>query len=471
MKINKILTVISICLLTINILHGQNITNTLGTGGIYSITDGTTTFFSLTRSNGQAGIPGSIYLQNTTDASTGVIYFGTDRFIHNYKGNNTDGFNTFTGINSGNFTLSGTGSEASYNTGLGNTSLNLLTTGSYNTGIGRYSMQNTSTGSHNTAFGYTSLRYNTTGSYNTSIGSTNTGGNFNHNTVIGTRSFSNINNSADRNIVLGNFITGFRTVNSATGNTFIGYAIAWDFGSAQFTNCIGIGDSVFNLSSHFITDIVAVGSRAFITIGDHGLGNTALGYLAGTNASKVSNHTYIGHLSSYDSYTLNVFVLGNNAVTSLRCNVTSITSLSDIRDKKNIKDLEHGLSFITSIKPREFNWDRREWYENKISDGTKTDTVLTAGFIAQELDSAQKQYNSEWLGLADTNNPERFEATAGNLLPVLVKAIQEIKLNTDQIKKNTDEISTQTIELENRIKKLNQDYEAIMNRLEETSGK
>ena len=81
--------------------------------------------------------------------------------------------------------------------------------------------------------------------------------------------------------------------------------------------------------------------------------------------------------------------LGNGFVTSLRCNVQTITSLSDMRDKKNIKELSLGLDFITKLKPRQFNWDKREWYDNNISDGSKMKEAPTAGFIAQELDDAQ----------------------------------------------------------------------------------
>ena len=40
----------------------------------------------------------------------------------------------------------------------------------------------------------------------------------------------------------------------------------------------------------------------------------------------------------------------------------------------------------------------------------------TAGFIAQELDEAQTTGNAEWLNLVLKDNPEKWEATPGNLL-------------------------------------------------------
>ena len=76
-----------------------------------------------------------------------------------------------------------------------------------------------------------------------------------------------------------------------------------------------------------------------------------------------------------------------------------------------------------TLKPRLFNWDRREWYKDGKSDGSKTQQTPSAGFIAQELDTAQINSNAEWLNLVLKTNPEKLEATYGNLLPVMVKAI------------------------------------------------
>ncbi len=58
----------------------------------------------------------------------------------------------------------------------------------------------------------------------------------------------------------------------------------------------------------------------------------------------------------------------------------------------------------------------------------------TAGFVAQELDEAQTKANAEWLNLVLKSNPEKLEATYGNLLPVIVKAIQDLKKENDELK-------------------------------------
>ena len=50
-------------------------------------------------------IPGTVTLPPTTSSTTGVIYKDTNPFIHNYAATNTWGWNTFIGVNSGNFTM------------------------------------------------------------------------------------------------------------------------------------------------------------------------------------------------------------------------------------------------------------------------------------------------------------------------------------------------------------------------------
>ena len=135
---------------------------------------------------------------------------------------------------------------------------------------------------------------------------------------------------------------------------------------------------------------------------------------------------------------------------ALRCNVTTITSLSDARDKKNIRDLPLGLDFLMSVQPRLFNWDRREWYEDGKSDGSKMQKQPTAGFIAQELDEVQTDADATWLNLVLKSNTDRLEATPGNLLPILVKAIQELKQENNSLKNELESLKKliQTLDTE-----------------------
>lgn len=93
------------------------------------------------------------------------------------------------------------------------------------------------------------------------------------------------------------------------------------------------------------------------------------------------------------------------------------------------------------VKPRQFHWDKREWYGNNNSDGSKMKEEPTAGFIAQELGEAQTTERAEWLNLVLRDNPKKWEATPGNLLPVMVKAIQELKVENEQLRAQLKDLS------------------------------
>jgi len=103
-----------------------------------------------------------------------------------------------------------------------------------------------------------------------------------------------------------------------------------------------------------------------------------------------------------------------------------MTGLSDKRDKTNIQDLKSSLDFINELKPVTFNWDKREWYDTCVSDGSKTNNKLVSGFIAQDLKEAQEKYDMKYLNLVYESNPEKLEASVGNLLPALIKGFQEL---------------------------------------------
>ena len=131
----------------------------------------------------------NIVLPTTTaGATTGIIYKGATRFMHNYFGTTGIGNNLFVGLDSGNLTLNGSfGYEGTYNVAFGGDTLKsitrgyenhafgfkaltLVTTGAGNFGLGAYSLEKVTTTNNNTATGSQSGRY-TTGTGNTVNGS------------------------------------------------------------------------------------------------------------------------------------------------------------------------------------------------------------------------------------------------------------------------------------------------------------
>lgn len=339
-------------MLSLTTAQSGSINNTLGGGGVYTIKgSSTSSLFRLEEITGMLTLANSLTFPNTVSFDAGVIYKGTDRFLHNFKASSTTGNNTFLGINSGNFTmymLTTNPAEASYNTGVGYSSLSGLQTGYCNTAVGSNALENGGTASFNSAFGYYALQA--------------VGNNPNHSLNVG------IGFEAGKNLLT--------------------------------SNCTIVGAAAGNDASYTGANLIL------------------LGYNAEPSAVAATNE----------------ITLGNSSIASLRCNVTNITSLSDARDKSDIQDLNLGIDFLMSIKPRLFFWDRRSEYATGVSDGSHKSSIPTAGFIAQELDLAQSSANAGYLNLVLKSNPDRLEATPGNLLPVLVKSMQDLKHENDRIR-------------------------------------
>ena len=80
---------------------------------------------------------------------------------------------------------------------------------------------------------------------------------------------------------------------------------------------------------------------------------------------------------------------------------------------------------MQALRPVSFEWNMR--------DGQKVG-IPEFGFIAQELQAAQASTGITVPNLVSTENPEKLEASAGTLIPILVKAIQELKAEVDSLK-------------------------------------
>ena len=143
-----------------------------------------------------------------------------------------------------------------------------------------------------------------------------------------------------------------------------------------------------------------------------------MGHQAGNSVTTGDNNTIIGYDADATSVTVdNQITLGNSSVETLRCQVTSITSLSDARDKTNVAQLRAGLEFVERLAPVSFDWNMR--------DGGKVG-VADTGFIAQDLQQVQQDTGVEIPGLVFDDNPDKLEAAYGKLVPVLVQALKEL---------------------------------------------
>ena len=127
----------------------------------------------------------------------------------------------------------------------------------------------------------------------------------------------------------------------------------------------------------------------------------------------------------------NEISLGNSSITTLRCSTNTITSFSDRRDKINIVDSTLGLPFINNIRPREFVWNMRSLDNNETNNPKNGRSEV--GFIAQEIQDSMTNNENHKLHIVNTNNPNRLEVSQGSLIPVLVKAIQDLSTANDTL--------------------------------------
>jgi hypothetical protein len=182
-----------------------------------------------------------------------------------------------------------------------------------------------------------------------------------------------------------------------------------------------------------------------------GTNNTAVGYGAGTAVTTGTNLTILGYLAAASAVgATNEITLGNSSVATLRCQVTTITALSDFRDKTDINNVEVGLSFVEKLRPVSFKWDKREWYSDGNKDGSKKDNTLQVGFIAQELKSLQEETGTEYLKLVYESNPDKLEATPGNLMTPLIKAVQELSAIVKQQENRIEQLETKILAFQNK---------------------
>ena len=373
----------------------------------------------------------------------------------------TADYNTFVGYQAGHDVTTGAS-----NTGVGYYALNEATDTFYNTAIGTYALNGHTGPVSNTAIGSSAMS-NTGGSsaeQNTVVGNSAGSGltTGDGNSIFGYNA-EGLYTSSHSNVVVGsnakvgfqsNVSVGYQAGYSSSGQsdqcTLIGYQAGYDLDGGDHNIFIGLqagyngGSGHYNvgIGTYACNDLTSGGSNisigyyagSDITSGNYnvclgssaadglstGDTNTVVGYFAGDDTMATNdNCTVLGANADPSSDSVaNEITLGDSNITSLRCNVQSISSLSDERDKTGIADLSYGLSFVNSMRPVEFTWNRRDG-----SMGAKKDM----GFIAQELWETELTYSStDRTRLVSWENPAKLEADYVRSYPILIKAVQEL---------------------------------------------
>jgi hypothetical protein len=392
------------------------IPNMSGNAGSIFITDGTDSAWSsviyIDTGNSRVGVgtssPGALLDVNGGDALINTLTVGL--------GAGSVATNTAVGYQALNVNTTGTGNIAN-----GYQALYFNTTGSENTAIGKLALFSSTTGNNNTALGGEALRYNTTGFENVAIG----------------RLALNANTTGAANVAVGQrtlYVNTTGSENTATGrwalySNTIGANNTANGAQSLYSNTTGASNTAtgkFALYTNTTGSNNTATGRDALYSNTTGTNNTALGWSTGSTITTGSNLTVLGYDAEPSSPTAtNEITLGNSSVSTLRCNTQTISSLSDARDKDNITDLSLGLDYINAVRPVEFDWNRR--------DGSMRG-VHEAGFIAQELEQVENNFDAEWLGTVYKNNPEKLETSQAKLIPILVKAVQELSQELTTLK-------------------------------------
>ena len=404
---------------------------------------------------------------NTTGTSNTAL--GRESLDANTTGNNNTGL--------GSRALGGN-TTGDQNTAVGERALEAATTADDNTAMGYLALQSATTGGNNTAFGSSALKANTTGNTNVAVGQNtleaNTVGD--RNVGVGYQALILMNPSSNEDTY--NVAMGYRAgaaVTTGVQNTFIGglagdanttssenTAVGWNSLGANTTGGANtaVGKSAL-ASNTTAADNVAFGQSALlatttgggnVAVGKNagdiittGTGNTALGNLADVGASGAVNRIALGNQVTVSSNNrISVGAGSNIASLELNASDTSWAASSDERLKENIISSTAGLSFINDLRPVTYNWKKAKDVPNDLpqyingSDEPCLGHTYGAqlhGFIAQEvktvLDNHSEVKDGQGIWQTDETTVQTLAPSA--LVPMLVKAIQELSAKVDEL--------------------------------------
>lgn len=322
------------------------------------------------------------------------------------------------------------GSEAVYNLGsigtlsaTGDATISDITVGrgggwfAHNTAVGRGTLYVNSSGDYNTAVGFQALNNNTSATDNVAIGNkamfTNTTG---YSCVaIGSESLL-LHTTGDNNVAIG--LQALRTATSAYYNTAIG-------SGALYNTTTGSSNTVVGYQAGYQNGIgannTAIGRQALYS-NSSGNYNTTLGRMAGYYISTGGGNTSIAAYNAAGSYLPvfdptthdNRFCMGSTGVTNAYIQV-AWTVVSDARDKTNFAPIPHGLDFINKLKPTAFQFAVSRTNDTPAG-------PLRYGFKAQDILALEGDNPV----VIDAEDLEKLRFNESSLIPILVKAIQEL---------------------------------------------
>jgi hypothetical protein len=186
------------------------------------------------------------------------------------------------------------------------------------------------------------------------------------------------------------FATG---ANSTTDGSFLFYTSQTDGGANERAR--------INSDGHFLVGTTNTSQSSGVGAKILSSGNL---WLVCSSADPISYYS-----STAGAYRFYVGPSGAIASTS-----STISVISDQRFKENVRDLNDGLEKVMALQPRLYDW----------KEGKGQDIKNARGFIAQEFEQVFPDMIDEWKDPAPEGE-EPYKSVRADLIPVLVKAIQE----------------------------------------------
>lgn len=158
------------------------------------------------------------------------------------------------------------------------------------------------------------------------------------------------------------------------------------------------------------------GSMANLTTGQN---NIVIGALAGTGITTGKYNVVIGQGGALGPAVFEVttednrIALGTTFATNAYVQV-AWTIVSDARDKTDIAPLDRGLAFVQQLKPVTYRF-------KKTREQADAHGPLRAGFLAQDIVPLEDRPI-----VIDRDDPDKLRMQSDALVPILVKAIQEL---------------------------------------------
>jgi hypothetical protein len=228
------------------------------------------------------------------------------------------------------------------------------------------------------------------------------------------------------------------TVNGAS-DSILSFGIAgtntgWLYSSSSGMELNSVGSKIISFTTNG-SERMRIDSSGNLLVAKTVASETTAGFQVATNGVAVTTcnaNAWVFYNNVASAYRFFVTAAGTINATN-----TTITGISDQRLKENIIDLPDGLNAVMALKPRKFDWKT----------GKGKNIRGDRGFIAQEFEAVFPDMIEEWLDPAPEGE-EPYKGINANLIPTLVKAIQELKAINDTQAETINALTARIVALE-----------------------